>query len=211
MIRLVTYSHFINSAQFDKLDGIKVSSRADIDNRINDWKEDIGYNELSNSSKAFLDELSDYCMDVDWDYSDQMKKWFAADKKGNSIEELKPYCEEGQSVRRFLADKRDELCGPEGIDSFTGSVIDYEKDYSPWAVFKTKFYKNDVSEYISREGLSEQMGDCCHELDMIQKRREMKKWLRDKIASFEDAAESSGMVVQQTDLSLSSQEDGYIR
>ena len=144
MIRLVTYSHFINSAQF-------------IDKKISDWKNEIGYDELSNSSKAFLDELSDYCMDVNWDYSDQMKKWFAADKQGQDIEELKSYCEEGQSVHCFLKDKRNELCGPEGVDSFTGSVIDYDKDYSPWVVFKTTFYEGDVSEYISREGLSEQI------------------------------------------------------
>lgn len=211
MIRLVTYSHFINSAQFEKLDGLNASSRADIDKKISDWKNEIGYDELSNSSKAFLDELSDYCMDVNWDYSDQMKKWFAADKQGQDIEELKSYCEEGQSVHRFLKDKRNELCGPEGVDSFTGSVIDYDKDYSPWVVFKTTFYEGDVSEYISREGLSEQMGDCCHELDMVQKRREMKQWLRDKIASFEDVAESSGMMMKQTDLGLSSQDDGYVQ
>ena len=60
MIRLVTYSHFINSAQFDKLDGIKVSSRADIDNRINDWKEDIGYNEVVANDINFEYALSNY-------------------------------------------------------------------------------------------------------------------------------------------------------
>ena len=210
MIRLVTYSHFINSSQFSKLDGMKGSSRADVDRQIENWKKDIGYDELSRSSQELLDVISDYCMDIDWDYSNQMKKWLDADRKGYDIEELKPYCKDGQSVRSFLKDKREELSGSAGINSFTGSVIDYEKDYSPWVEFRTTFYDKDVSEYISQEGLSEQMGDCCYELDMVQKRREVKQWLNDKIASFQNTAEDAGMITASSETGGSSYDGRYI-
>ena len=211
MIRLVTYSHFINSAQFNQLDGVKTFSRADVDKKINDWKKNIGYDDLSNSSKRLLDAISDSCMEIDWDYSDQMKRWLDASRKGNDIEELKPYCKEGQSVREFLRDKREELCNSTGVDSFTGSVINYEKNYAPWVQFEINFYEGEVADYISRENLSEQMGDCCHELDMVQKRRELKEWLNNKIASFNSVAEDSGMITQEPNRDFASDYEEYNR
>jgi hypothetical protein len=55
------------------------------------------------------------------------------------------------------------------------------------------------------------MGDCCHELDMVQKRREMRKWLKEKAASFHEAAEGSGMISQTAESTSSSYDEGYNR
>lgn len=197
MIRFTTYPQFIEKAQFAKLDGVVGSSRSTLDQAIERWEQEIGLNEISKASQNLVRAVSDFCMDVNWDYSNQMKKWLSEDRKGFEIEELKPLCREGESTHKFLQNMRERLNGSEGVDSFTGSVIERNKDFAPWVVFRSTFYFNDVGSFISSNDLSEQMGEAVYELDMVQKRREMKKWLNEKIASFNSAAEDSGMLMKE--------------
>lgn len=199
MIRFTTYPQFIEKAQFEKLDNIVGSSRIALDQAIENWEREIGLEEISRTSRDLVRTVTDFCMDVNWDYSNQMKKWLSEDRKGFEIEELKPLCSEGESTHKFLQNMRERLNGPEGVDSFSGSVINRNKDFAPWVVFRSKFYFDDVGEFISSNNLSEQMGDAVHELDMVQKRRELKKWLNEKIASFNSAAEDSGLAFKSND------------
>lgn len=199
MIRFATFPQFIEKAQFEKLNGVVGSSRQDIDRVIGEWEKEIGLDELSNSSKDLVHAVSDFCLDVNWDYSDRMKKWLSEDRKGNEIEELKPLCREGESTHEFLQNMRHSLNGPEGVDSFMGSVMNRDKDFSPWVVFRSKFYVDDVGPFINTNNLSEQMGEAVHELDMVQKRRELRKWVNEKIAAFNSAAESSGIMTKSNE------------
>ena len=199
MIRFTTYPQFIEKAQFAKLDGVVGSSRLALDQTVERWEKEIGLDEISKASQNLVRAVSDFCMDVNWDYSNLMKKWLSEDRKGLEIEELKSMCSEGESTHQFLQNMRKRLNGPEGVDSFTGSVIDRDKDFAPWVVFRSKFYFDDVGEFVSSNNLSEQMGEAVHELDMVQKRRELKKWMNEKIASFNSAAEDSGIMIKASE------------
>lgn len=173
MIRFVTFKEFTEKAALKDLDGIKAGSRSEVDSRIDDWKRKIGFNELPKSSQTLINTVTEFCMDLDWDYSPQMKSWLDQDRKGLAISELEDYCINNESTHELLYRMRKEL--NDSASGFAGSVLNYDKDFSPWVEFKTTFDFEGMPDFMASNNLTEQMGDCCYHLQSIQNYREAKR------------------------------------
>ena len=173
MIRFVTFKEFIEKARFKDLDGIVSSSRVDIDAAVTDWKRKIGFNDLPKVSQELLTAVTDSCVDVDWDYSAQMKSWLDQDRRGLSVQEIEDYCVNNESTHELLYRMRKELNS--SVSGFAGSVLNREKDFSPWVEFHTRFDFEELPDFIISNDLSELMGECCYHLQSVQNYHKAKR------------------------------------
>lgn len=196
-MRFTTYSHFSEVARFDMLGDIQGTSMKEINDKVKAWEREIDINSLSIPSLKFLQEVKDFCVDIDWDYSQYMKSRFSSARESKNTAELD-----------FLQKKREYLNGAFGVNTFDSTVMDPSKDFAPWAVISMRFDYDGMMEYISSNDLSEEMGECTHQLEMAQKWREMRKNIREKIAALD--AESESEVESEIDRKGYPVADGYM-